>query len=198
MQNLLKALVSFHQQVGKVTKNAKADRYRYADLAQVFSVVDEPLAANGLIINQSVVDGEMVTTIWHISGESLESRVPMTQVEGRGMNAAQAAGSALSYARRYGILTALKLATEDDDAAATGQRPQSSAPASASASKQMQPAVPPPPARVVELVKAHNIPTDQVAALAKSFGYQYSGQIPDSQLDAFCSRLLDLVDNHAA
>lgn len=121
MSELTKALISFHQGVGSIVKNARADRYVYADLATVLAAIREPLAAAGLAVTQTFEGGELVTTLLHVGGESITSRMVLPVLESRGMNACQAFGSAISYCRRYALLALLSLASEDDDAASTSE-----------------------------------------------------------------------------
>lgn len=199
MKELITALVAFNAAVGNVTKNSKADRYRYADLAQVLDTVRGPLSEQGLVVTQTFDELTLVTTLWHVSGQSLESRMVLPSIEARGMNSAQALGSAISYARRYALLSILNLATEDDDAASTsghsqhGQRPEqvqnrergSSRPAPTAPQAQPQ-----PPAILVELVREHNIPTELVKKAVQDFGYKTASEIPEAKLGAFCEQLL--------
>ena len=53
--------------------------------------------------------------------------VKVIDTAGGGMNAAQAQGSGVTYARRYSLLMALGWATEDDDAASASNAPKQSA-----------------------------------------------------------------------
>ena len=197
MQNLIPALVKFNSSVSNVAKDAKADRYRYATLAQVLDTIRQPLADCGLAVTQAFDDLTLVTTLWHISGEMIESRMTIPSVEARGMNSAQAMGSAISYARRYAILALLNLATEDDDAQSAGhsthgqnvrEREQRSAqPRTAPPAPQ---AAQQPPAILVELVREHNIPTAIVKEAIKEFGYSSAAEIPEAKLGTFCQQLL--------
>lgn len=201
MQELVKALVAFNQQVTNVTKNSKADRYRYADLAAVLDTVRQPLADCGLAVTQTFDDLTLVTTLWHVSGESISSRMVLPSLEARGMNSAQAMGSAISYSRRYSLLSILNLATEDDDAASTGHSPAQghterlsngrpgNAPKAAPAPQ------PGPPALLVELVNEHGIPHETVRAAVQAFGYRTASEIPEEKISVFVGQLLE---RHAA
>jgi hypothetical protein len=74
-----------------------------------------PFAENNLAIIQTVRDTEqgavLVTIIAHSSGESIESFVPFMV----GKPDSQGVGSALTYARRYGLATACGISQTDDD-----------------------------------------------------------------------------------
>lgn len=91
---------------------------RYAKLEDVLAAVEPGLYECGLVMFQSVIDDESTdrlkveTKIFHAeSGEwvSFLMIVPISK------NDAQGYGSALTYARRYGITAALGLSQTDDD-----------------------------------------------------------------------------------
>ena len=88
---------------------------KYADLASVRSVIREPMAKNGLSLVQlpKTVDGgvSVETLLLHSSGQFIKSSLfmPAAKADAHGI------GSAITYARRYSIMSILCLATEDDD-----------------------------------------------------------------------------------
>jgi len=88
---------------------------KYADLAAVRAVIREPLAVNDLAIIQAprVVEGgaEVETMIVHKSGEFLSETLFMPA----GKSDAHGYASAITYARRIGIMSLLCLASYDDD-----------------------------------------------------------------------------------
>jgi hypothetical protein len=101
-----------------VIKNAVNPHFKnkYADLSAVIDSVIDALHDNGFALTQQTTpekDGvKVITILMHISGESLnlgELFIPSPK------NDAVSFGSALSYARRYSLLTSLGLAPEDDD-----------------------------------------------------------------------------------
>ena len=103
--------------------------YKYADLSDAMTEVRPVLAQHGLVVSQSIgADGPRLvvrTILLHTSGQMLVSDgLPMTAT-----GTPQAIGSAITYARRYSLLAALGIATEDDEgqraAAGVGQRPRS-------------------------------------------------------------------------
>lgn len=149
---------------------------RYVTLTSVWDAIRKPLSDNGLAVVQ-VTDTDhdgaitLITRLVHASGQWIEATYPVIGTEGRGINAAQAMGSALTYARRYS-LTALvgAVADEDDDAsAATGKQPQRQPQASKPAS---QPAKPFVPADIASDVEFDNLPSasQERAATAASNG----------------------------
>jgi hypothetical protein len=107
------------------TSNNPHFKSRYADLAAVVEAVIDSLNANGIFMTQKTLDcesGVKVETIFiHQSGESMSMGVISVPVQ---KNDAQGYGSALTYARRYGLMAACGVAPEDDDGnAATASAP---------------------------------------------------------------------------
>jgi hypothetical protein len=88
---------------------------KYADLAAVRFVIREPLAVNDLAIIQAprVVEGgaEVETMIIHKSGEFMSETLFMPA----GKSDAHGYASAITYARRIGLMSLLCLASYDDD-----------------------------------------------------------------------------------
>lgn len=106
----------------KITKNQTASvgkySYQYVDIAQIH----EYLEANNMSYYQYIdrIDGDdYIMTVKIINGEEKPAlrgaRVVDATLIGVN-NPAQQQGSALTYARRYSLLMAFGLATEDDDA----------------------------------------------------------------------------------
>jgi len=107
----------------KITKNQTAKvgekySYKYVDIAQIHEYLD----ANDLGYYQYIdrIDGDdYIMTVRIVNGEELPAlrgaRVVDATLIGVN-NPAQQQGSALTYARRYSLLMAFGLATEDDDA----------------------------------------------------------------------------------
>jgi hypothetical protein len=89
---------------------------RYADLGSVVEAIKAPLSKNGLSYTQLTEPSErdevrVETVIMHSSGEWISSvlALPVSKVDAQGF------GSALTYARRYGLSAAFGVAPEDDD-----------------------------------------------------------------------------------
>jgi len=101
------------QQIGKVHKNAKSHHSKYADLNAVLDACEQILLDNGLMILQPIKEDSVVTQIIDVdSGELIESfmRLPA-------LTNPQQMGSAISYYRRYSLVSLLTLAATDDDGA---------------------------------------------------------------------------------
>jgi hypothetical protein len=99
-------------------------KYKYADLTSVIEAIKPALIKNGLFFVQRPIPSERGVTIntvlHHTSGEWMdlgELFVPANKSDAQGY------GSALTYARRYALVTAFGVPVEDDDgnAAARGQ-----------------------------------------------------------------------------
>lgn len=100
------------------TKSGKSYSYQYVDIAQIHEYLEE----NNMSYYQYVErigEDDYIITVPIINGEEKSprrgSRVVDSALYGND-NPAQKQGSALTYARRYSLLMAFGLATEDDDA----------------------------------------------------------------------------------
>lgn len=112
----------------KINKNKTASvgkySYKYVDIAQIH----EYLEANNMSYYQYIerIDGDdYIMTVKIINGEEKPAlrgaRVVDATLIGVN-NPAQQQGSALTYARRYSLLMAFGLATEDDDAQSLSEK----------------------------------------------------------------------------
>ena len=123
-KNAYSALAKAQTEMGKAVKNATNPHFKkpYADLRSVQDACLEALHDNGFAVLQPTGQDDMgffVQTIFaHESGETLECRTPLI-VDRNNM---QGLGSAITYARRYGLLCMSGLAPEDDDGNATVQQ----------------------------------------------------------------------------
>ena len=124
---IYKAFVKAQSQFGAALKTSTNPHFRsrYADLASCIEAVIDALNANGIALTQYTTEcetGVIVETIFlHESGEIICSGklyVPATKHDAQGY------GSALTYARRYSLMSAFGLAPIDDDgmAASTNQQ----------------------------------------------------------------------------
>ena len=102
---------------------------KYADLAAVWDHVRAPLTEAGLSVVQTTRTGErgivVVSTLVHgESGEWIRGELEVVGKVNKGVSEAQAAGSAISYARRYSLaaLVGVTVSDEDDDGNRAGAR----------------------------------------------------------------------------
>jgi hypothetical protein len=127
MKEIAAALVLAQTKFQPALKNSQNPHFRskYADLGACIEAVIDALHDNGIALIQHTAESDkgiiISTTFLHRSGEIYEAGslfVPAAQ------QTPQAYGSALTYARRYSLMTACGIAPEDDDGnAATYQPP---------------------------------------------------------------------------
>ena len=117
---LPKALALFQSQHHAAGRDSKGNYGTYTSLAGALAAV-QPGCAFGLSHSHTLHPlsedfALLKTTLFHISGESISSELPLAlkQEVARG-NHWQALGSALTYARRYTLLAIYGLAGDDDD-----------------------------------------------------------------------------------
>lgn len=114
IKNICTALVAFHDEVGKIAKDAKNPFFKskYASLSGILDAISKPLISNGLSIVQ-FPEGEsgLTTRLLHTSGEWMEATYNMKSVK----DTPQDRGSAITYQRRYAIGAILSLNIDEDD-----------------------------------------------------------------------------------
>lgn len=123
---LVEALNAFQQKHHAAGLDGSNPFYKskYTTLAQALLAV-QPATEFGLChtqLNDYVItpEGEVITIVitklMHVSGdEPLVSKFPVPKIPANVKNAHQEAGSAQTYARRYGLLSVYGLANDDDD-----------------------------------------------------------------------------------
>lgn len=128
---VIKALAEAWAQMPSIEKDKTNPHFKseYASIDVMIKKIKPILSSNGLVLSQPSEHCENAaavrTVIYHgASGQSLDMGVTSVPVDKKN---AQGYGSALTYARRYGLCCAFALATgEDDDGnAAAGAKPDS-------------------------------------------------------------------------
>jgi hypothetical protein len=119
MKNLIKALSDFQNECPIIHKDTKGHNYTYADLPQIFSVINPLLNKHKLCFTQLLENDGIRTILFHVeSGEQLESFTTIPLVKLGAMNEYQSYGAAVSYFRRYCLSSCLGLVTDKDTDAA--------------------------------------------------------------------------------
>ena len=128
---LYAALAMAQAEMGRALKDTTnpAFRSKYADLASVMDACMPALSKHGIAVLQPAFHddtGRYVKTIFvhGESGESVECMVPLIVAK----NDMQGYGSAVTYARRYGLMGMAGIAPEDDDGNAAAKAPPKDAP----------------------------------------------------------------------
>ena len=130
---LINALAAFHEKVGKIRKDAKNPYFKssYASLPNILDEIKPILKECGIVIVQTPglteIIGQQIdkdaavysqltmrlnTTIYHVKTNERISEsmsMPITKADPQG------AGSAITYMRRYALVSMLCLNVDDDD-----------------------------------------------------------------------------------
>lgn len=115
---LAASLTKAQAKIGAASKDATNPFFKshYADLGSVMSVCKGPLLEHGISVLQLVGSdgngGYLETVLLHESGEFISDRMKLVCVK---QHDPQAMGSAISYARRYALQSALFIPAVDDD-----------------------------------------------------------------------------------
>jgi len=125
------ALSQFQAEVQDAGKDTKAYNYSYAKLDQIFDIIRPLLGKHGLCFTQpaTVEENQVIVETWiiHKSGQYFKSKLCMSaNFEAKGANSLQKIGMAISYAKRYSIMSALGCCQkdDDDDAQSLNEKPQ--------------------------------------------------------------------------
>lgn len=119
MKEISTAFVKAQSEMSNAVKGSKNPFFKssYADLNSIREAVLPVLNSHGIAVLQPIVNIEgknfVKTILLHETGESMES---FTEIVYSKANDAQAQGSGISYARRYGLQSFVCIGAEDDDA----------------------------------------------------------------------------------
>lgn len=117
ISNLATGLAAAQADITAAEKNATNPFFKskYADLDSVWSAIRKPLTSNGLSVIQApeTTDGEftMMTMLCHKSGEWVKNSFTFPL----GKSDIQGLGSAITYARRYGLCAIVGVTADEDD-----------------------------------------------------------------------------------
>lgn len=131
------ALLKAQMEMGNATKDTTNPFFKskYADLNSIREACMPHLNRHGIVVLQPTIVFEgknyVKTLLLHESGESMEC---LTEIVFSKQNDAQAQGSGITYARRYGLQSFVNVGAEDDD----GTKASTPAPATASSTSENQ------------------------------------------------------------
>lgn len=117
MKQIITALLKAQKEFKVIIKEDANPFFKskYAGLPSILDAIKKTLENNELVLVQSpITDGDRIgveTTIYHTSGEFITSKFTMNLAK----NDPQGAGSAITYARRYALVSMLALNVDDDD-----------------------------------------------------------------------------------
>jgi hypothetical protein len=117
-------LSQFQNECPIIHKDTKGHNYTYADLPQIFNVINPLLNKHKLCFTQLLENDGIRTILFHVeSGEQIESFTTIPLVKLGAMNEYQSYGSGVTYFRRYALSSMLGLVTDKDtDAAGTSSK----------------------------------------------------------------------------
>ena len=132
------ALLAAQKEINNASKDAKNPHFRssYASLGSVIEAVKEPCNKHGIVILQTLAEGEtglhLSTRAIHSSGQWIEDTAfsPLPKADPQGV------GSATTYLRRYSLAALMCITQEDDDGNAASAGVTRSAPKVESKPKQ--------------------------------------------------------------
>lgn len=112
--NLASALVAAQSEMGNAVKGASNPFFksRFADLNAIREAVIPVLNKHSIMVLQPMSGDTVETVLVHESGEWMSSATPIVCAK---QNDPQALGSAISYARRYGLQAMVCIGAVDDD-----------------------------------------------------------------------------------
>jgi hypothetical protein len=168
-KSLYSALAAAQADMGPALKDSvnPAFKSKYADLASVMAACLPALNANGIAVLQPPYQNEtgerFVKTIFvhGETGESVECAVPLIVSK----NDMQGYGSAVTYARRYGLMSMAGIAPEDDDGNAAAK----AAPEAAKAAPERHSVLQPGPG-AIEIARSSLSKAQSLDALAAIWG----------------------------
>jgi hypothetical protein len=119
---MLEKIARIQDKIGKLTKDTRGYNYKYFDINQLLEKLQPLLREEGLVITQPIIDGSVRTQIMDSeTNKEIRSEIKLPEnVE------PQKLGSAITYYRRYSLVSLLALEAEDDDAASVTKKPTSS------------------------------------------------------------------------
>lgn len=117
IKEIAKALINVQKEMPAVKKDSTNPFYKskYAGLETVMPLALKALTDNEIAVTQTVGGNEqgstLTTLLMHVSGEWIEDTQPLLLVK----SDPQGQGSAITYARRYGLMSFIGMVADEDD-----------------------------------------------------------------------------------
>jgi hypothetical protein len=189
VHTLASAMAAAFGEIEGATKSANNPHFKskYADITAVIEAIKPALIAHHLFFTQHPQPSEngitVETFLHHAGGESLSLGALFVPAN---KNDAQGFGSALTYARRYALVTAFGVPVEDDDgnAAARGQ-------SRGGAASPSQPIDDAQWACLVQLIEAAGVSAETVCTAA---GAPSLRELPSDKFESVKKKLQKTID----
>lgn len=126
IKNLASALCKAQAKIKNLYPSSKGYGYDYVPLEKVIDMLKAVLPEFGLAYIQLPIGGNngatvgLTTRILHDSGEWLEETAEFPITDMKGVNKTQAGGAAITYFRRYALISAFGITGDKDVDAADG------------------------------------------------------------------------------
>ena len=208
VNEIFSAFSLFQSEVEDVKRDTQAFKYKYATLDQVMQV-RTLLSKYGLGITQLIGNCsqgfvELENIIIHKSGQYFTEvmKFPIGELP-KGSSVAQHIGSNISYARRYGVLSILGMAQEDDDAQLPYEKNVNGAQnipvgygSGGGFSNTLKEIDVKTLAikKIFDLISIHNIPVDKVNIWKDKFGVKDLSDLNETQARAIVNKLKSIYD----
>lgn len=180
---IAKALVAVQAGVTPLQKSAENPHFKnsYVPLSEAASEALRLITKHGLGITQwPVTEADrhfLITVLFHESGASISGKLELLMAQ----RTSQGQGSAITYARRYGIMSILGLVGEDDD---DGNK----------ASGRREPATPEQLAEIKQLCADLKFPLDQINARLQTVKSSDQAIVAIYNLNKMIQKKADQID----
>lgn len=114
---MLEKIARIQDKIGKLTKDTKGYNYKYFDINQLLEKLQPLLREEGLVITQPILEGCVVTKIESTDDLANPFSTITSSIKLPENVEPQKLGSAITYYRRYSLVSLLALEAEDDDGA---------------------------------------------------------------------------------
>jgi hypothetical protein len=111
---MLEKIARIQDKIGKLTKDTKGYNYKYFDINQLLEKLQPLLREEGLVITQPINNGYVQSIL---SDEKEPKNHIVSEIKLPENVKPQDLGSAITYYRRYSLVSLLALEAEDDDGA---------------------------------------------------------------------------------